>query len=48
MTVIVELGKYVVPDLHVTVTFTTYRTSRLAAAVFLTTVIIYRVRAEEH
>ena len=40
MSVIVKLGKYVVPDLHVSVTFTSYGTSRFAAAVFLTAVII--------
>ena len=40
LAVIVELGKYVVPDLHITVTVTTYRTARLTASIFLSTVII--------
>ena len=40
MAVIVELGKYVVPDLHIAVAVTSYRTSRFTAAVFLTSVIV--------
>ena len=40
VTVIVKLGEYVVPYLHVTVTVTAYGTARFAAAVFLTAVIV--------
>ena len=40
VSVIIELGKYVVPDLHITVTVTSYGTARFAAAVFFTTVIV--------
>ena len=40
MAVIVELGKYVVPDLHIAVAVTSNSTSRFAAAVFLTAVIV--------
>ena len=38
--VIVKLGKYVVPDLHITVTLAAYCTVRLATAVLLPAVII--------
>ena len=38
--VIVKLGEYVVPDLHIAVALTAYRTVRLAAAVLLSAVII--------
>ena len=40
VTVVVKLGEYIVPYLHVTVTLAAYRTSRFAAAVFLTAVIV--------
>ena len=39
--VIVELGKYIVPDLHIAVTFTSHRTIRTATAIFRSPVIIY-------
>ncbi len=39
--VVIELGEHIVPDLHITVAFTAYRTVRTAAAIFLTAVIIY-------
>ena len=38
--VVLKLGKYVVPDLHVTVAVAAYGTARLAAAVFFSTVIV--------
>ena len=38
--VVLKLGKYVVPYFHVTVALTSDRTSRFAAAVFLTAVIV--------
>ena len=38
--VVLELGKYIVPDFHVTVTVAAYGTSRFSAAVFFSTVII--------
>ena len=38
--VVVELGEYVVPYLHVTVALTAYGTARFAAAVFLSAVIV--------
>ena len=41
LAVIIELAEHVVPDLHVAVAVTSYRTARLAAAVLLTSVIIY-------
>ena len=40
MSVIIKLGKYVIPDFHITVAVTAYRTSRFAAAIFLTAVVI--------
>ena len=40
MSVIIKLCKYVVPDFHITVAFTTYRTIRAAASVFFPSVII--------
>ena len=40
MSVIFELGKYVVPYFHVTITVTTYGTSWTAASVFFSTVIV--------
>ena len=40
LAVIVELGKHVVPDLHIAVAVTAYRTTGLAAAILLSTVII--------
>ena len=45
ISVIIELGKYVVPDLDITVTIAAHRTSRFATTVFLSTVIInFRTR----
>ena len=41
MAVVVKLGKYVVPDLHVAVAVAAYGTTRLAAAILLASVIIY-------
>ena len=38
--IIVELCKYIVPNLHVSVTVTAYRTARLTASVLLTSIII--------
>ena len=40
ISVILKLGKYVVPYFHVTVAVTAYCTSRLAAAIFFSTVIV--------
>ena len=40
VSVIVELCKYVVPNLHVSVTVTAYSTARLAAAILLASVIV--------
>ena len=40
LSVILKLGKYVVPYFHVTVAVAANRTARLAAAVFFTTVIV--------
>ena len=40
LSVILKLGKYVVPYFHVTVAVTAYCTSRLAAAIFFSTVIV--------
>ena len=39
--VIVELGEHVVPNFHIAVTFATYGTFGLAAAVLFATVIVY-------
>ena len=40
VSVIIELGKYVIPDLHIAVAVTAYGTAGLTAAVFLTSVIV--------
>ena len=40
ISIIIELGKYVVPDLHITVTVTAYCTAWFSTAIFFTTVII--------
>ena len=40
ISVILKLGKYVVPYFHVTVAVTAYCTARFPAAVFLSTVIV--------
>ena len=40
MTVVLELGEYVVPYLNVTVALTAHGTARLAAAILLTTVVV--------
>ena len=40
MSIILELGKYVVPYLHVTVTVAAYGTAWFATAIFLTAVIV--------
>ena len=40
MSVVLELGEYVVPYLDVTVALTAYGTARLTTAVLLTTVIV--------
>lgn len=40
VSVIVELCKYVVPNLHVSVTVTAYSTARLTAAILLASVIV--------
>ena len=46
LAVILELGKYVVPDFHVTVAVTAYRTARLSAAILFSTVIVnFRARS---
>src|SRR5699024_7972842 len=39
--IVVKLGKYVIPDLHIAVTVAAYRTVRFAASVFLASVIIH-------
>ena len=41
LAVVVELGKYVVPHLNVTVAVAAHRTSGLAAAVLLASVVVY-------
>ena len=38
--IVVELGKYVVPNLHISVTVTTYRTVWFAAAIRFPTVVV--------
>ena len=40
VTIILKLGKYVVPYFHVTVAVTAYCTARFTAAVFLSTIIV--------
>ena len=40
VSIVLKLGKYVVPYFHVTVAVTAYCTSRLAAAIFFSTVIV--------
>ena len=40
MTVILKLGKYVIPYLNITVAFTAYCTVRLSAAVFFSPIVI--------
>ena len=40
MSIVVKLAEYVVPHLDVTVTLTTYGTSRLSTAIFFSTVIV--------
>ena len=41
VSVIVKLCKYVIPDFHVPITFTSYCTIRTSATIFLTAVVIY-------
>ena len=41
VSVIVELGEHIVPDLHVAVAVASYRTVRFAASVLLSPVIVY-------
>ena len=44
--IIIKLGKYVIPNLHIAVAFTAYCTIRAAASVFLPSVIInFRTRS---
>ena len=40
LAIVLKLGKYVVPDFHVTVAVTAYRTARLPAAVLFSAVIV--------
>ena len=40
VTIVLKLGKYVVPYFHVTVTVTSYCTARFSATILLSTVII--------
>ena len=40
VTIVFELGKYIIPDLHVTVTVTAYGTARLATAILFSTIVI--------
>ena len=40
VSVIIKLGEYIVPDLHITVTIASDRTVRLAASVFFSSVVI--------
>ena len=40
MTIVIKLGKYVVPDFHITVAVTANRTTRFATAILFSTVII--------
>ena len=40
ITVVLELGKYIVPDLHITVTVTSYGTAWFSTAILFSTVIV--------
>ena len=40
LSIIIKLGKYIIPNLHITIAVTAYCTIRLSTSVFFTTIII--------